>query len=288
MTKQPMTIHEALRWASLFLQEFHRETPVAEILLMHHLHMTKSQLLMSLRDKINPETLSLFEKDIKRHASTGVPVQHLTGVEDFYGREFQVNKDVLIPRPETEELVLGVLARVDKYPKPVSVVDLGTGSGIIAITLKLENPELIVNASDLSEHALNVAKQNAKCLDADIDFFQGDFLSPFIENDIEVDVIVSNPPYIPYDEEATLNDTVKDYDPALALFADSDGLAAYQQIINNAKHVLKKPGLIAFEIGHQQGKQVSELIGRKFPHSKVEVKKDINSKDRMVFAEIFA
>ncbi|MCT2538295.1 peptide chain release factor N(5)-glutamine methyltransferase [Aquibacillus koreensis] len=283
---KPMKIHEALRWASLFLADNNREERVAEILLLHHLGLTKPQMLMALRDPIAEDAQERFIQDVEAHASTGIPVQHLTGVEMFYGRTFAVDNHVLIPRPETEELIVGVLAYIDRFPEPVSVVDLGTGSGIIAVTLKLEKPSLDVSASDLSEEALQVARRNADALEADINFYQGDFLTPLIETEKTVDIIVSNPPYIPFSDENSLSDTVKNHDPRLALFAEDNGLAAYQQIIHNAHHVLNKPGLLAFEIGYQQGESVSSLIKQAFPSSEVEVRKDINGKDRMVFGFI--
>ncbi|WP_204498974.1 peptide chain release factor N(5)-glutamine methyltransferase [Aquibacillus albus] len=283
-----MQIHEALSWASLFLQEHNREPKVAEILLLHHLSMTKVQLLSSLREPIPAEKQEAFIQAIHIHAETGVPVQHLTGTETFYGRSFRVNQHVLIPRPETEELVEGVLAYVDSihFPKPTRVLDIGTGSGIIAITLKLERPDLQVYASDISEQALAVAADNAQQLGADISFEQGDFLEPFLNKQTEAQIIVSNPPYIPYEEEPTLSDTVKNFDPELALFAEDDGLAAYKKMVQQSEKILQSPGLLAFEIGYQQGEAVRALIHNTYPESKAHVRKDINKKDRMVFATL--
>ncbi|MDC3416750.1 peptide chain release factor N(5)-glutamine methyltransferase [Aquibacillus salsiterrae] len=286
-----MKIHEALRWASLFLQKHNREERVGEILLLHHLGMSKVEFLSSLREQVPQVKLKAFCADVRRHAETGVPVQHLTGVESFYGRTFHVNGDVLIPRPETEELIVGVLEYVEKIDwhgqKTHQLVDVGTGSGIIAITLKLERQaSLDVSACDISDDALAVATANALALGAQVDFLQGNFLKPLLDKGKKVDIIASNPPYIPYAEKATLSDTVKNYDPALALYAEDDGLAAYKKIIAQAVDVLRVPGLIAFEIGHEQGNAVREIILQSFPHSNVEVRKDINGKDRMVFAVI--
>ncbi|MRH43979.1 peptide chain release factor N(5)-glutamine methyltransferase [Aquibacillus halophilus] len=288
MTEKQMYVHEALRWASLFLEKQNRETRIAEMILMHHLGINKSQLLASLRDQVPVDRLQAFQKDIHTHAETGVPVQHLIGSETFYGREFLVNQDVLIPRPETEELLVGVLDFIKKnnFSEPTQLVDIGTGSGIIAITLKLEQPNVQIWASDLSTKALTVAKKNAERLNAKVNFEQGDFLQPFIESGASFDVIVSNPPYIPFHDRDSLSDTVKNYDPELALFAEQDGLAAYMKIIEQAKYVMKKQALIAFEIGYQQGTQVANIIEHHFPQSKTEIRKDINGRDRMVFAEI--
>ncbi|WP_093213728.1 peptide chain release factor N(5)-glutamine methyltransferase [Sediminibacillus albus] len=287
MTRRRRTLNEALRWASLFLQQHKREPKVAEILLQHHTGLARADFLASLRDSLTCEADEQFIKDIEAHAATGVPIQHLMGKESFYGRDFSVNRHVLIPRPETEELVAGVLDYLSAFDvnRPITLVDVGTGSGIIAVTLKCEQPAAEVIAADISAEALAVAEHNAKQHGSEIAFLQGDFLQPLIDRQISVDVLVSNPPYIPYQDKETLSDTVKNYDPGLALFADQEGLAAYDKILRQAGQVLNKPGLIAFEIGHQQGDRVSRLIRSQFPASEIEVRKDINGKDRMVFVQ---
>ncbi|WP_407269377.1 peptide chain release factor N(5)-glutamine methyltransferase [Radiobacillus sp. PE A8.2] len=285
-----MRIHEALAWASSFLENHKRESRVGELLLLHHLDMTKSQLISSMREQISAEQQRAFEHDVMAHATTGIPVQHQIGSESFYGRDFVVNKNVLIPRPETEELVQAVLDYIDQMDseQQLRIVDVGTGSGIISTTIKLECSSVDMWATDISPAALLVAKQNAEHLGARITFVQGDFLQPLLTKDKQFDVIVSNPPYIAFSEKDSLQDTVKNYDPALALFADSNGLAAYQAILSQAKNVVADQALLAFEIGYQQGGQVRELIQQYFPRSEVEVRKDINGKDRMVFATISA
>ncbi|GGM32758.1 release factor glutamine methyltransferase [Paraliobacillus quinghaiensis] len=280
------TLQEVLHRASLFLEEHNREPRVAELLLLHHLQFTKTQLLMAMKEKIPSKVNEAYQQDIHKHVDTGIPIQHLTGYEDFYGRTFHVSQDVLIPRPETEELVVGVLDRIKNIPRPLKVVDIGTGSGIIAITLKLEDPSLTVEASDISTEALQIARKNAATLNAEVTFKQSDFLQKWLEESESVDVIISNPPYIAWEEKETLADTVKNFDPSLALFAESDGLAAYQQIIVQAKKMLSPCGLLAFEIGYQQAEQVKQLILTQFPNSKVEICQDINGRDRMVFAKM--
>lgn len=278
-------IHEVLHRASLFLEKANREPKVAEILIRHHLGLSRQEWLLALRDPISEEKQMQIEADIKKHAETGIPVQHLTGYEEFYGRVFQVNKDVLIPRPETEELVLAVKEYLGAKTEPVRVVDIGTGSGIIAITLALELNHAEIVATDISAEALQVAKQNAQQWKADVSFLQGNFLSPIIQETTPFDVIVSNPPYIAESEAALLSDTVRDFDPELALFAEEDGLAAYHMIIGQVKQLpLKKDTLLAFEIGHTQGELVKKRIQQVFPDSQVEIKQDINGKDRMVLA----
>src|SRR5699024_5569429 len=133
-----------------------------------------------------------YKADIKAHVETGVPVQHLIGSEMFYGRNFLVNEDVLIPRPETEELVQQVIEATQKHPQdhPLTIVDIGTGSGVIAITLALEIAHAQIHATDISKGALQVAKKNAEQLHASIDFLHGDYLQPIVDKGIEADVIV--------------------------------------------------------------------------------------------------
>ncbi|MFD1416382.1 peptide chain release factor N(5)-glutamine methyltransferase [Oceanobacillus jeddahense] len=278
-------IYEVLNWASLFLEKANREPKVAEILIQHHLGLSKQEWLLSLRNPISEEKHMQIKADIKKHAETGIPVQHLTGYEAFYGRSFEVNKNVLIPRPETEELILAIKEYIGSETDPVRIVDIGTGSGIIAITLALEFGTAEVFATDISSEALQVAKRNADQLKADVSFMKGDFLSPLMNETIPFDVIVSNPPYIAKSEAVELSDTVRNFDPELALFAEEDGLAAYYMIMAQVKEMpLKQGTLLAFEIGHTQGKRVKERIQHIFPDSHVEIKKDINGKDRIILA----
>lgn len=279
--------YEVLRWASVFLEENNRESRVAELLLQHHLGVTRSQFFMNMQEHIPVEVYEAFKADIEKHATTGIPLQHLTGYEEFYGRRFSVNEHVLIPRPETEELVQHVIQAVDKVPNQnLQLVDVGTGSGVIAITLALELPDVEVSATDISPEALQVAKANAASLQANVTFHQGDFLEPLSYQQKTVDIIVSNPPYIAESEREELSDTVELYDPDLALFAEDDGLAAYKKIIQQAKSVLKEDGLIAFEIGYTQGEAVKKLLLDSFPQSEVKLIQDINGKNRIIIAKL--
>ncbi len=271
------TIEEARRWASLFLKKHNREPRVADLLLEDLLQMKFSMLLAYERDALPQDKVEMFIKKVEQHATTGIPVQHLIGEADFYGRTFAVNSDVLIPRPETEELIEGVVKRLQ--PDDQTIADIGTGSGIIAITLKLETGRRTL-ASDISPQALQVAKSNAQTNGAEIEWFKGDFLEPLDHEPI--DVIVSNPPYIARHEQ--LDDTVQNFDPHLALYADADGLAAYQTIIQQTASRNDKPRMIAFEIGHEQGAAVKQLIHAHLANYHVTIEQDINKKDRMIFA----
>lgn len=277
--------YEVLNRASLFLEKHNRESKVAEILLQHHLQISRSKFFTMMQERVSQTVMEKFQADIHKHAKTGVPVQHLTGQESFYGRPFSIDENVLIPRPETEELVQHVisLAGQTKDERPV-IVDIGTGSGIIAITLALEIPNATVYATDISEDALMIAAQNREQLDAEVTFLHGDFLQPLIDEHIQADIIVSNPPYIARTDAVCLPDTVKNFDPGLALFADENGLAAYKKIIEQSHQVIKNDGCLAFEIGYQQSTPVTALIKKTFPTSEVQTIKDINKKDRIITA----
>lgn len=279
--------YEVLNWASLFLEKYQRETRVAELLLQHHLGVTRTKFYTTMQDIVPANVLSVFEDDLFQHATTGVPIQHLIGTESFFGRDFLVNQDVLIPRPETEELVLQVINHAKERIKntPPTIVDVGTGSGVIAVTLALEIPGATVYATDISDEALVVAKQNAMVHQADVIFLQGNYLQPVREVQLQVDLIVSNPPYISETEKKNLADTVIDFDPALALFAEENGLAAYKEIISQLPNDLTESGAVFFEIGYQQGEVVCELLKERFPNSEPVIVKDINKNDRIVICK---
>ncbi|MFB4169829.1 peptide chain release factor N(5)-glutamine methyltransferase [Virgibacillus sp. JSM 102003] len=272
--------HEVLQWASLFLKKHNREPRVAELLLQHFLVVSRSEFFTMMRDPVPKKVEAQFQDAIEKHAETGVPIQHIIGHEEFYGRKFRVNEYTLIPRPETEELVQQVIQT--SVNESCTIVDIGTGSGVIAVTLALELPKATVYATDISEDALIVANQNAKQLGAKVTFLQGDFLEPFIGE--KADIIVSNPPYIAPQDKANLTDTVEKFDPELALFADENGLAAYRQIIANIPCVINDSAAVFFEIGDGQGEAVRDLLTEQFPTSNVQVMKDINKKDRIIQA----
>ncbi|AIF44679.1 peptide chain release factor N(5)-glutamine methyltransferase [Virgibacillus sp. SK37] len=283
-----MKQYEVLQWASLFLEKHHREQRVAELLLQHHLNFSRNAFFMNMRESLEPDIIQAFKRDIEKHAETGIPIQHLMGYEMFYGRKFEVNEHVLVPRPETEELVQHVSNYIatTSYENPIRIVDVGTGSGIIAISLALEIPNALVYATDISQEALQVARTNATTHQAQVSFYQGNFLQPIIDQGIKADVIVSNPPYIPRSEEETLADTVKNFDPDMALYAEENGLAAYKEIISQSTSVLKFDGYIAVEIGQAQSEAVSEIIQKSYPQSKRNTIQDINGKDRIVTAKL--
>ena len=208
----------------------------------------------------------------------GEPVQYIVGNVDFYGYNFNINKDCLIPRFETEQLVEKTIDYINKlFDKKIDIVDLGTGSGCIAITLKKEL-DCNVTAVDISTNALKVARGNANKNNVLIDFIEGDMLKPLNK---KYDLIISNPPYIRYDEQ--IMDIVKNNEPHIALYADNDGLYYYEEILKNANKYLKDKYLIAFEIGSQQGNKIKEMANLYLHRPLVKIEKDLQGLDRFVF-----
>ena len=208
----------------------------------------------------------------------GEPVQYIVGNVNFYGNEIKVNKNVLIPRFETEELVEYTISYIKKmFKEKINIIDLGTGSGCIAITLK-KKLNSNVSAIDISKEALEVARENAKKNKVEIDFIQNDMLDN-ISN--KFDVIISNPPYISKNEE--IQDIVRKNEPSLALYADNEGLYYYEKIIKQAKKNLKEKSIIAFEIGYMQGDKIKKIAEQNYPKAEVVLKKDLQGKDRFIF-----
>ena len=226
-----------------------------------------------------------FEDGINRILNDE-PMNYVLGYSYFYGYKFVVNKDVLIPRPETEELVCLILRKYDEYFKgqKINICDVGTGSGAIAISLAKEESNLNVYASDISNEAIEVAKLNAKNNDVNINFMCGSMLDPYIENNIKVDILVSNPPYIKQDE--VLEASVVDYEPHVALFGGQDGLKFYREIFENAHKIINEKGMLFFEIGYDQKENLTSLAKQYFENAHIEVFKDINGKDRMLFVKL--
>lgn len=210
-----------------------------------------------------------------RRLKQGEPVQYIVGNVNFYGYLFEVNKHVLIPRFETEQLIEKTLGYLKH--KKLKIIDLGTGSGCIAITLKKKLPESTVTAYELSEEALKVAMKNASIHQVDIDFVHQTMDN--IEG--EYDLIISNPPYIAYDEE--IEEIVRKNEPKMALYAPDRGLYFYESILSQAKNHLSKDGLVAFEIGQTQGEDLRKLGKKYLPDFECRIEKDYQGLDRFAF-----
>ena len=211
------------------------------------------------------------------------PMAHVLGYSWFYGYKMISSPDALIPRVETEELCAQILSRIDEFfPEgSIEVVDVGTGSGAIAITLAKEESRINMKASDISEDALGLAKRNAEINEASIEFVSGDMLKPFIENKDKFDILVCNPPYIPEEEEMEVS--VVDYEPSVALFGGKDGLKFYREVFRDCKEVLKPRSMMAFEMGWNQKEAMTNLIEEILGEVEYEFVKDMNGKNRMLF-----
>ncbi|QVK18243.1 peptide chain release factor N(5)-glutamine methyltransferase [Mycoplasmatota bacterium] len=276
-----MTVRELLKYGEKLAIDHNKEGSAIKLLLMHFLEKESYELIMNMDKAVNETLAAKYKEGVSLYVIENIPVQHIIGFEHFYGYQFIVGPEVLIPRFETEELVAKVLSCYDEYfhKELVDVVDVGTGSGAIAITLSLEEEMMNVDATDISEEALKVAKENAKNLNAKVNFLSGDMLEPLIESGKKYDILVSNPPYIP--EEEYVESLVKDNEPHLALFGGNDGMVFYEKILKNAHHILKPKSMIAFEHGWNQKEKMEVLIKKYFPKSKYEIIKDMNGKDRI-------
>ncbi len=221
--------------------------------------------------KVSNDIESDYEK-LKK----GYPIQYLIGYVDFYGNKIKVNESVLIPRYETELLVDKTINYAKKiFNKEINILDIGTGSGAIAISL-INNINCKIDACDISEDALNVAKLNSNS--KKINFIKSNLFEN-IHN--KYDVIISNPPYISYDE--VIMDSVKKYEPHEALFADNNGLYFYERILEESNKYLNKKYIIAFEIGWMQGEKILKIAKKYFQSAKITVEKDYSDKDRYIF-----
>ena len=276
-----MNRRQAITKACLLLRRQGKEESLARFLLMYILDESPQLFSNSLSDQMSKENEDKYFSLIEKHIKEDVPLSHLVGFEYFYDRKYKVTKDVLSPRMETEELIYKVIEYVKVSNKNnFKILDLCTGSGIIAITLKkeLEQVSVDVIASDISEEAIEVAKENAKSHDATIKFIKSDI---FNNIDDKFDIIVSNPPYIDRKDEVTMQDNVLKYDPHLALFAEEEGMYFYRKIIEKANDYLNENGVMFFEIGYDQKDKIIKLADMN--GYSAEVYKDINGRDRMAF-----
>lgn len=207
-----------------------------------------------------------------------IPVQYIVGEVDFYGNIIKVNKSVLIPRFETELLVNKTIDYINKlFDKKVYILDIGTGSGCIDVAL-LKNINCNITSVDISNDALNVAKQNFILNNVDVNLIQSDIFSNVTN---KYDVIISNPPYISVNEP--IQDMVKNSEPSIALYADNDGLYFYEQILKDASNYLNNKYLIAFEIGYWQANSIVSMAKHYFKDSIITIEKDYSDKDRYIF-----
>ncbi len=270
-------LQEVLDWASSFLAERNKASHDARWLLFEKYGRSLTDLLLD-RQMLTPEELDAFETDIELLAAD-VPPQYLAGHAWFYNRSYLVDERVLIPRPETEEWVDRLLS--EHGEEDLNVLDIGTGSGAIALTLKLERPSWQVTAVDISADALEVSRLNAQRLGGEVDFIQSDLTAELAGG--RFDLIVSNPPYIAEEEWTVMSPSVRKYEPQLALYAEDHGLAVYQRLAQELPPILKANGQIYLEIGYRQGLEVSEMMNIAFPDKEIELIQDLSGQDRLVW-----
>jgi len=288
------TIREAYRQASSLLSRGGIDDPgrQAELLIQEVLGWTRTRYLLSWDEPFPEDKELLLERMLSRRLN-GEPLQYIVGQQEFYGIPFRVNRSVLIPRPETELLVEAVMRRgrewVQADGRIPRVLDVGTGSGAIAVTLAVKCPGWRITASDISQEALQVAQSNAEMNGvADrISWVHGDLLEPWLARDetaFDYDILVSNPPYIAEDELATLQVEVREFEPHTALVGGKDGLRVYARLVEQLKRVRHKPRMVALEVGKGQHEAVMRMLGDVQEWSEITVIPDLAGILRHVIA----
>ena len=245
--------------------------------------LDRTAMMLRGTELLKPEVFETIKQHMERRIS-GEPVDHILGWREFYGRRFKISKDVLSPRADTEALIRGALQRLD-IRKPQHLIDLGTGSGAIGLTLLAERENTSLLATDLSEAALDVAKSNAQTFKVQtrVDFAQGPWWGA-VPNDARFDMILSNPPYISNLAMEGLEPEVLDFDPDLALRGGADGLDAYRAILSDAKTHLNAAGWLGFEIGFDQAEALTDLL-KVDAWDEISVDRDLGGNDRAVWAQ---
>lgn len=274
-----MTQEALLRYAYKQAKLFNGEEEACKYLLMELSNLDPHAFYMAMKIDVEPTLEKTFKEALKRYLEDHIPVQHIIGYSYFFGHKLIVNEHVLIPRPETEQLVEHVLYYIDAYfsTGTIDVLDLGTGSGCIGLTLAKEESRCRVVASDISESALIVAKQNQNNLDVDVELTVSDLFHNIKQR---FHIIVSNPPYIPDQEH--VDDIVKK-EPSVALYGGTLGIDFYERILREAKLYIGSKALIAFEHGYQQKALLAQFARMYYPNSTIIQVKDLAGKDRFTF-----
>lgn len=277
MSNRQWTYFSAQRWARGQLAGSTVDSGAPQFLLQMSHGWDETHLLLNNREKMSPDEQQWFQRAIQR-LKNDEPAQYIVGKAPFYGRIFQVTPAVLIPEAETAELIDWVLAMVPD--QPLKVLDLGTGSGVIGITLALERPHWQVTLSDISKDALAVAKQNSHRLGANVDLVQSDLFAALTNQ--RYDLIVTNPPYIDRQDTGLMDQAVLKYEPELALFADEHGLAFYRRLFQEISDHLTSQGQLFGETGFNQEQSIQELLKRWDPNAKITPRHDVAGKMRMI------
>lgn len=274
-----MVIRELITKCSYILKNAGIEDYIfeAHLIIRHCLKMQAIELVLQKNKEVSPEKEKIV-LNIAARRSTGEPIQYILGCQEFMGLEFKVTPDVLIPRQDTETLVEYILKKYNGN-KGMLALDLGTGSGCIPISLAFYNKSSFFKAVDISEKALDIARLNAKLnnVAGRINFIHADIFS--FETSGRFDVIISNPPYIESSVIPTLDNTVKNYEPILALDGGEEGLMFYKHIIKKAPALLNDFGMLVFEIGYNQAEKVTSLMEKDFRN--IEIIKDLGGNDRV-------
>ncbi|OON96048.1 MAG: protein-(glutamine-N5) methyltransferase, release factor-specific [Epulopiscium sp. Nele67-Bin005] len=280
-----MTIRELVKQGEQILKEFGiRDAKIdARLLILSLLECDVTQLLLS-QEQIAAEHLKASFMYLIAKRTQGIPLQYITSEQSFMGLDFYVDERVLIPRQDTEILVEKTIKLINKKKQPIEGIEIGTGSGCIAISLVYYVQNLKMTSIDVSPKALEVAQKNCKTYNCNekIKFIESDLFEN-VKNGKVYDFVISNPPYISIEDHATLEREVLECEPRLALTDEGDGLKFYRDISKQAKTYLKRGGFIAFEIGYNQGITVREILENE-GYSHVEVIKDLARKDRVVIA----
>lgn len=273
-----MTFFEAQKRASLFMQQHNLDDSMAKFFLLELFKWDMTHLLLHYRDDMDNQSQNRYFTAVDKYIQ-GYPAQYIVGNTIFYGNRFDVDERVLIPRPETEELVEWVLNDYQDA-KNLKVLDLGTGSGAIAISLNKTHPEWSVVASDISSDALDVAHHNNVKNNTNVKFILSDLFTNITD---DFDVIISNPPYIASTEKNLMDMSVIEYEPHQALFAENNGLLMYQKIANYIKMKSSDAhGTLYLEIGFKQNDAVTDIFTRSLPEAKIFSKHDFFGNPRMI------
>ena len=280
------TVLDLVEWTENYFRESGITTPRldAEVLLGFVLQKSRLQLYLSFEMPVFPDHLSVFRQLVQRRKEH-TPVSYLTNHREFMSIDFYVDSRVLIPRPETEILVEYVLDRTRTHG-PISLVDIGTGSGAIAVSLAFNRPEWYIVATDISIDALAVAETNATRHQTQIEFRSGDMLSTLESVDDKFDWIVSNPPYISSQDYKILPPDVRNFEPKLALASPPDGLQLIRILIESAPNYLKPNGRLAIEIGKGQRLDVEDFVHRSKKYQKIDFIPDLSGVARILVVQV--
>ncbi len=274
-----MTYDQLLKDVTKKALAYNKEAEAIKLLLLELSGLAPHEFYLALREQADDDFVYSFKEKSDLYIVEDVPVQHILGYSYFYGHKFNVSDAVLIPRVETEQLVENILYYYDKYftNQTLDVIDLGTGSGCIGLSLAVEEPNMHVTVTDISEDALKVTKENGQLLGVDVNYLVSDWFSQVSG---KFDMIISNPPYIPAAED--VQDIVKK-EPSVALYGGDTGTTFYEHILKHVKPFMKERCLIGFEHGYQQKADILAFAHMYLPEAKVIQLKDLQGRDRFTF-----